>query len=210
MPQVLDLVRFPYSNQTGLEIDFLSYLDRFDTVDTIMQWQWDPRWDVCFDHDSPVLAFTQSLRRFGQRQETAYSSEAARYDALWKTPIADCDAIFSVAENIRPPASALMQESFEAFIGTTQGHSKWRKAASKPYMYVMQLESARRRVFLSSRGYYGLGQESLRVGDTICLLSGGDSPFLIRDADPGYYELIGEAYVHGIMQRRVPEYQTSC
>lgn len=173
---------------------------KFDTVDTIMQWKWDSRWDVRFEHDSPAFAFIQALQIFGQRQTTAYSSEAARYEALWKTPIADCDAVFSVVQNIRPAASALMKESFEAFLGTTQGDSKWRKAASKPYIHVMQLESARRRVFLSSRGYYGLGQETLRVGDTICLLFGGDSPFIIRDADPGYYELIGEAYVHGIMQ----------
>lgn len=172
---------------------------RFDTVDIIMQWQWDPRWDVRFDLDSPVLGFIQCLQNFGQSQKIAYHSEEEKNEALWRTPIADCDSVFSVVQGSRPPASLRMKESFEAFIGITRGDSKCRETVCKPYIHVMKLESARRRVFLSSRGYYGLGQEMLRVGDTICLFPGGDSPFLIREAGLGYCELIGETYVHGIM-----------
>lgn len=63
----------------------------------------------------------------------------------------------------------------------------------------MSLISAQRRLFISSRGYYGLGDESLQAGDVVCLLFGGDSPFLSRETDEGRYELVGEAYVHGIM-----------
>jgi Heterokaryon incompatibility protein (HET) len=172
---------------------------KVDTIDAIMHWQWDPRWDVGFDLNSPILGFIRSLQNFGRKQRAAYSSEEERQEALWRTPIADCDAAFNIMQGSRPPASLHMKESFEAFIGITQGDPEWRERASKPYVHVMKLESARRRVFRSSRGYYGLGQETLRVGDTICLFLGGDSPFLIRNAELGYYELIGEAYVHGIM-----------
>lgn len=63
----------------------------------------------------------------------------------------------------------------------------------------MKLVSARRRIFFSSKGYYGLGQETLQKGDIICLLFGGDSPFIIRRAGLAYYKLIGESYIHGIM-----------
>lgn len=172
---------------------------RVDTVGIIMDCQWDSHWKLCFDPSSPVSAFVQSIRSFGHGQKTAYLSEEERDDALWRTPIADCDAAFDVIGKFRPPASSRMKDSFEAFIGSTREDDNSRASHSMPYINTMMLESARRRVFLSSAGYYGLGQETLRAGDTLCLLLGGDSPFIIRDAGLGYYELVGESYVHGLM-----------
>jgi hypothetical protein len=172
---------------------------RVDTVEVIMSRQWDPLWDVRSHYDSHIHEFNQSFRRLGQGGKTAYESDEDRHEALWKTPIADCDAQFNVAEKSRPPASSHMEDSFNALMGISQGDIEWRERASKPYIHVMKLESARRRIFLSTGGYYGLGQETLRAGDVICIFPGGDSPFLIRAAGAGYYELIGETYVHGIM-----------
>jgi hypothetical protein len=171
---------------------------RIDTVEAIMTHQEDHGWDDDFEVDGPISLFTNSLRTFGSRQQTAYPSEEARYDAMWRTPIADCDAVIDTKSKMRPPASELMRKSFEALVGT-QGRPEERKILSKPYVYTLKLEAAKRRIFVSSRGYYGLGQDTLRVGDIICVLHGGDSPFLVREAGLGYHELIGESYVHGIM-----------
>ncbi|KAH6962371.1 heterokaryon incompatibility protein-domain-containing protein [Ilyonectria sp. MPI-CAGE-AT-0026] len=173
---------------------------RVDTVEVVVPYQVDPRWEDASDNEDRMSLFTDSLRDLGSREQTAYLSEEARYDALWRTPIADCDAVIDTKLKMRPAASEWMKKSFEAFVGTAHGSDPaWRRRASKPYIHTMKLEAARRRVFVSSRGYFGLGQETVRVGDTICVLLGGDSPFLIREVGLGYHELIGEAYVHGIM-----------
>src|SRR2546423_1846421 len=36
-------------------------------------------------------------------------------------------------------------------------------------------------MFLTAQGYLGLGHEGFQVGDTVCILSGGDVPFLLRE-----------------------------
>ena len=174
----------------------------FDSISAVMEVQWDPRWEIDLDRNGCALKFIDALRNFGRHHKTAYPSDAGRMEALWKTPIADSDAFSDVLSKTRPPASPRMRRSFESFVGTMiWKDGAQRKLASAAYVQTMNLQSARRRLFLTSKGYYGLGQESLRRGDRIVLLSGGDSPFIVREAESlGYFELVGEAYVHGIMQ----------
>lgn len=41
--------------------------------------------------------------------------------------------------------------------------------------------------------------EVAKVGDIVCLLQGAPFPFVLRPDNDGYYEIIGDAYVHGVM-----------
>ncbi|KAI0458578.1 hypothetical protein F5B21DRAFT_500471 [Xylaria acuta] len=52
----------------------------------------------------------------------------------------------------------------------------------------------------TERRYVGLVPDAAREGDQICLLHGGRVPFLLRPKANGVYRLVGEAYIHGIMQ----------
>ena len=67
-----------------------------------------------------------------------------------------------------------------------------------------------KRFFVTKKGYIGWGPKSAKVGDTISVLPGANVPFLVRhltDETPAYSEdgdvvnctLVGEAYVHGLM-----------
>jgi hypothetical protein len=61
-----------------------------------------------------------------------------------------------------------------------------------------------RRMFITSRGYVGLGPELTREGDQVAILLGGTTPFMIRrgpeDVDfEQQYRLLGDCYVHGCM-----------
>lgn len=61
-----------------------------------------------------------------------------------------------------------------------------------------------RRLFHTSRGYVGMGPALLQTGDIVCVLSGGAMPFILRQdrrsrPSKRRFQLIGEAYVHGIM-----------
>ncbi|KAI3322975.1 hypothetical protein HD806DRAFT_94651 [Xylariaceae sp. AK1471] len=50
------------------------------------------------------------------------------------------------------------------------------------------------------RRYVGFVPGLAKMGDRICLLDGGRVPFLLRPEEGGMYSLVGEAYIHGIMQ----------
>jgi hypothetical protein len=60
-----------------------------------------------------------------------------------------------------------------------------------------------RRLFRTSEDHMGLGPESMETDDLVCIISDARTPFVIRkcseDGDKEY-RLVGEAYVHGIMQ----------
>ena len=74
----------------------------------------------------------------------------------------------------------------------------------------------KRRVFLTSKGYYGVGHNSLELGDDCAVFRGANLPFIIRRTLPaatselsGYvlntYKLVGESYIQGIMKGEVLE-----
>ncbi|OCK89500.1 uncharacterized protein K441DRAFT_690019 [Cenococcum geophilum 1.58] len=74
-----------------------------------------------------------------------------------------------------------------------------------------------RRLFITSKKYLGLGPESLKVGDSIFLLSGGKMPLILRpivvgerpDRGGRNFHLVGEAYVHGIMHGEAVSYENN-
>ncbi|PMD28931.1 hypothetical protein L207DRAFT_380461, partial [Hyaloscypha variabilis F] len=55
-----------------------------------------------------------------------------------------------------------------------------------------------RKLFTTVQGYMGLAPSTAREGDLVCVLLGGDVPFILRPSKSNY-SLIGESYVHGIM-----------
>ena len=66
--------------------------------------------------------------------------------------------------------------------------------------YVIAMEYLHNRLpFLSTNGYVGLLPAHSKRGDLICIIFGAIVPFVLRKLDNGEYELIGEVYVHGIM-----------
>ena len=56
------------------------------------------------------------------------------------------------------------------------------------------------RVFArTAKGYFVLGPKVLAKGDRICVLRGGKMCFCLRPLDQGRFLLVGECYVHGMM-----------
>ncbi|CAI6331776.1 unnamed protein product [Periconia digitata] len=59
-----------------------------------------------------------------------------------------------------------------------------------------------KRIFTTEKGYLGTGTEETRPGDCIVLIDGTDVPFILRPTGTqGTYTLVGEAYIHGIMEK---------
>lgn len=55
-----------------------------------------------------------------------------------------------------------------------------------------------RRLFRTIKNYLGFGARSLRH-DEVWILAGASCPMILRQIEHGRYQLIGEAYVHGLM-----------
>jgi hypothetical protein len=69
-------------------------------------------------------------------------------------------------------------------------HLKWSRAANGA--------SKQRKFARTKKGYYVLGPKVLEAGDIVCVLLGGKMPFCLRPLGSKYL-LIGECYVHGLM-----------
>jgi hypothetical protein len=52
---------------------------------------------------------------------------------------------------------------------------------------------------VTKNGYLGWVPRTTQVGDCICIFSGATAPFILRQRKDGFYEVIGDAYIHGIM-----------
>ncbi|KAH6975010.1 heterokaryon incompatibility protein-domain-containing protein [Ilyonectria sp. MPI-CAGE-AT-0026] len=56
-----------------------------------------------------------------------------------------------------------------------------------------------RRFFMTKTGYFGLGPAATQAGDVVCVLRGAFIPTVVRPATNHHYTIIGECFVHGIM-----------
>ncbi|ODH51488.1 hypothetical protein GX48_02356 [Paracoccidioides brasiliensis] len=61
----------------------------------------------------------------------------------------------------------------------------------------------KRRVFVTSKRYLGLGPRSMQAGDEIWVLPGAGAAFVLRKTSSSSFLMIGEAYVHGAMNGEV-------
>jgi len=66
------------------------------------------------------------------------------------------------------------------------------------YLNTTKRVCARRVFFLGQNGCFGLAPADARDGDEICVLFGGEVPYVIREVDNGF-EFVGESYCHGFM-----------
>ncbi|KAF6815207.1 heterokaryon incompatibility protein [Colletotrichum sojae] len=63
-----------------------------------------------------------------------------------------------------------------------------------------------RRFFVTKDGYWGLGHPLMQENDVCAILFGGDVPFVLRPtSEQGDFQLVGQAYIYGIMYGEVVE-----
>ncbi|KAF2730727.1 hypothetical protein EJ04DRAFT_567496 [Polyplosphaeria fusca] len=56
-----------------------------------------------------------------------------------------------------------------------------------------------RRLFKTRTGYLGTGSRSLAEGDEVWILHSGNLPLILRRLSNGHHQLVGEAFVYGLM-----------
>lgn len=56
-----------------------------------------------------------------------------------------------------------------------------------------------RQLCITNRGYLGYVSSESQIGDKICILFGSAAPYILRKSKEGFFMLVGECYIHGIM-----------
>jgi hypothetical protein len=56
-----------------------------------------------------------------------------------------------------------------------------------------------RRFCVTAAGFMGLIPSGSKSGDLVCIIEGAPTPFILRSETNGNYSLVGECYMHGMM-----------
>ena len=74
-----------------------------------------------------------------------------------------------------------------------------------PIERTVRINTKHRQLFITEKGFIGMGPQTARVGDDVFVLKGGRVPFVLRGdgGDEGKFWLVGDCYVHGVMEGEV-------
>lgn len=117
-------------------------------------------------------------------------SDTQRAEARWRLPIADKEA--HPSSGIWRRATNQSRREYE-LIGNKDEEVQHLGYAS------MMCRTFDARPFLAEEGLVGLCPMEAEAGDLVVVLFGGNVPFILRKREESGYEVVGEAYVYGVM-----------
>ncbi|KAK5009727.1 hypothetical protein LTR28_013730 [Elasticomyces elasticus] len=136
-----------------------------------------------FDEDSSIVI---NFHHMAMRCDP-YPGESGLFEAFWQTFVAakDFSGLLRAPPTYGDVFGVLLDEIYreleEAVYAACSG----------------------RTYFTTMKRYMGLGPKYARQGDRICVFTGSHVPFIVRPHRDQSYQLVGECYVHGIMQGEV-------
>jgi hypothetical protein len=120
-------------------------------------------------------------------------------EAFWRIPCADQEYHGYARRRAEVTAEDGLCEVIARMYGNNSGyHDEGKKAAFSKYDGAMGFLYGVR-PFLSEKGYVGLAPKHALPGDKVCVILGAIVPYVLRRVGEEGFELVGEAYVHGIM-----------
>jgi hypothetical protein len=159
---------------------------------------WTPQWQVGFDYDGARTLFTE-IENFLEKSETRYSIKELK-EAAWRIPIGDQEFDALGMSQRATQASSRGYNAMKSYVYDQKRNRKINTVVS--YLGGMK-DMHDSRPFLSDGGYVGLCPDVSLPGDEIHIPLGLHVPLVLRKANDGFYNLVGEAYVHGIMDGEI-------
>lgn len=132
------------------------------------------------------------LKTFLKGNRTVYNMYEDLTEALARTSIADRE----------PKARRGWRRASLAHVFSVFSKSKSSAGTRKPSLHLLETAQrfeASKILFSTLNGYIGLGPKDSRKGDIAVLILGARVPFILRPTAKGRHRLIGECYIHGIM-----------
>jgi hypothetical protein len=194
-------ISMDYSRTSKLEpSDDPDYPSTQDERSTPSSSRWPATWLKC-------------IRRLADDYANRYQTEQSLREAMWRTPIADQVGMAHFPVTRIPEDMKLEMEIAFHFIRREKFHPDFEleKFERNPheicydaiYWEWLIFRSAGRRYFVSKTGWLGLGPSSTKAGDVIVVFLGLKTPMVLRPAGGGSFRIVGEAYIHGIMDGEV-------
>ncbi|KAF4546265.1 Heterokaryon incompatibility protein [Lasiodiplodia theobromae] len=157
-----------------------------------------PHKDTGADHetgrDHQLSIWLSGLNELLNEPNSIYNTDEKVAEALWKTPIADRGQVYNY-ETER--ATEDLRAGYQALVGDERGSTSQVKAAR--YAAIARRKLRRRQAFKTSEGYLGIGPHGMQVGDFVWIVVGTSVPLVLRRCMAEAWCIVGEAYVHGIM-----------
>lgn len=174
-----------------------------------------------------MIDVSQSRRRFEKKltSESEQVSESCwnfpegqtREDAFWRTVACDMTAGYKRMKNAHKAGYRFWQPYMAAMDSDgnvdqekhMQGNSKvLEELGGLPpeydeWMYAVTIHSVARNVCATAGGRMGLVSCETLPDDIVCVFLGGEVPFILRPTGDGLFKLVGECYIHGIMDGEV-------
>lgn len=127
--------------------------------------------------------------------------------AVWRTAVADQE----IRQGIRKPRLSeqkirIVHESLKSVDMSLIDVQTLIGAGLSDYCEQLQVVAQGRRPLLASSCYLGIGPRETEQGDLVFILHGADTPYILRrHSQDKTLRLIGEAYVHGVMDGEAME-----
>jgi hypothetical protein len=142
---------------------------------------------------------------------SAYPMGCTRADAYWRTMIRDTIRDYQDGEEIRraKPTDEASYLRFRRWITDQSDTDAVGDTDYENFRRSFFIATQHQHFFTTCKGYIGLGDMPQR-NDEIWILHGGNVPFMLRpypknSENAGSYALVGDCYVHGIMDGEAME-----
>ncbi|KAK0643853.1 heterokaryon incompatibility protein-domain-containing protein [Cercophora newfieldiana] len=197
-------------NEGSREPEDLDGLGSFEEM--AMAWlpSWVPRWDIPDDAKRLVTL----LGRKGEASLHATPGTSARYaftgyaGSCLQVSGARVDVVLNIATagDFASMWDHWVETQAASLDGNVPISTEKSSHARKAVAAIAELASSwgqQRRFIVTGRGFMGLGPMATESGDVVCVLFGGQVPFLLRPLQQGGFYLVGEAYIEGLMQGEI-------
>jgi hypothetical protein len=124
---------------------------------------------------------------------------------------ADRISFFTHLHQAAKASGEVLEALEQALISESQDATS--SGSADRYFYDISLACKGRCFFVTESGYFGVGPYIMKRGDKCVLIKGARVPFVLRNAEaedigkPRSYKVLGESYVHGIMNGELVEGQ---
>lgn len=188
----------------GLVFDNIEFVDPAPNfnVSLIPGLEYLERWDFGPSVKMSLFRFRKSAIQWqsilASKEQSPYEAEGDGIDeAFARTLIAD--RIPSSTKLLPPPYSSI--KGFKTYL--TEPFSKHSQVPVNIQTYpysISAMHALQGKAFMiTDRGFMGIAPAGAQVGDLVCIFRKGDVPFVLRPIGGGYHELVGDCFVHGIM-----------
>lgn len=154
-----------------------------------------------------VGRWLHDLRSLSSLISDAFKLSSGREHAVWRAAVADQE----IRQGIKKPRFSeericTVHEALKNKDLTLVNAQTLIGAGLSDYCQQLQVIAQSRRPLLASGGFLGIGPRETEPGDLVFILLGAGVPYILRrHSQDGKLQLIGEAYVHGIMDGEAME-----